>query len=216
MENVTTLPLPRLTLAERVRDHIVLEITQGRIEPGTPLRELEIAERLGTSQTPVREAFRELIALGLLESKAHVGTRVRTVAEQDLLDAVPVRAALEGVAARLAAPILDGDVTTVRAAFDTMLDIAATGDRLAYATASTEFHRVIVSAARNESLQRAWNSLGIEVMTIMSTGSTTIALVDAAESHREIVDALASGDSARAERALAEHVAGYLPETPHP
>lgn len=212
---MTTTPLPRLTLAERVRDYVVLEITQGRIEPGTPLRELEIAELLGTSQTPVREAFRELIALGLLESKAHVGTRVRAVAEQDLLDAVPVRAALEGIAGRLAAPHLAGNTTGLRAAFDTMREVAASGDRLAYAIASTEFHRAIIAAAHNRSLQRAWNSLGIEVMTIMSTGSTTIALVDAAESHRGIVEALEAGDASAAERALSGHVASYLPETPH-
>ncbi|RNE62204.1 GntR family transcriptional regulator [Cryobacterium tepidiphilum] len=203
--------LPRVTLAEQVRDFLVLEIAQGRIPPGTPLRELEIAEQLGTSQTPVREAFRALAALGLLESRIHVGTRVREVAEQDLVDAVPVRSALEGVAGRLAAPRMKGEGQELRAAFDAMLHVAASGDRLAYADASTQFHRSIVQAARNESLLRAWNALGIEVMTIMTMASTDVPLEVAAESHREVLEALESGDPEQAEQLLAHHVAEYLP-----
>jgi len=205
--------LPRVTLAGQVRDFLVLEIAQGRMAPGAPLRELEIAEHLGTSQTPVREAFRELAALGLLESRVHVGTRVREVAEQDLVDAVPVRTALEGVAGRLAAPRLAGDAGTVRSAFETMQQVAATGDRLSYANSSTQFHRSIINAAGNESLLRAWNALGIEVMTIMTMASSTMSLADAAESHREILEALESGDPDWAERALTSHVAQYLPGT---
>ncbi|MCU1408723.1 MAG: transcriptional regulator [Microbacteriaceae bacterium] len=203
--------LPRVTLADQVRDFIVLEIAQGRMAPGTPLRELDIAELLGTSQTPVREAFRALAALGLLESRIHVGTRVRDVAEQDLVDAVPVRSALEGVAGRLAAPLLRGQAGDVRAAFDAMLATAETGDRLAYANSSTQFHRSIIRAAQNESLLRAWNALGIEVMTIMSMASSDIALAEAAESHRVILEALESGDPGLSERVLAQHVSGYLP-----
>jgi DNA-binding GntR family transcriptional regulator len=205
--------LPRATLATQVRDYIVLEITQGRLAAGAPLRELEVAEQLGTSQTPVREAFRELTALGLLESRVHVGTRVRNVAERDLVDAVPVRAALEGVAGRLAAPRGEG-LEAVEAEFERMLDVAASGDRLAFASASTTFHRAVILAAGNESLARAWNALGIEVMTIMSTG--TVDLIEAAESHRVVVEALRSGDAEWAEQVLSEHVAGYLPGTPRP
>jgi DNA-binding GntR family transcriptional regulator len=212
--NVST-RLPRVTLADQVRDFIVLEIAQGRMAPGTPLRELEIAEQLGTSQTPVREAFRELSALGLIESRIHVGTRVRDLAEQDLVDAVPVRAALEGVAGRLAAPRLIGNAGDVRDAFLAMQDIAKTDDRLAYASASTQFHRAIIRAAHNESLLRAWNALGIEVMTIMAMASNPIALEDAAESHRVVLETLETGDPDLAEDVLRNHVSGYLPGTVH-
>lgn len=208
-------PLRRVTLADQVRDYIVLEITQGRIAPGAALRELEVAQQLGTSQTPVREAFRELAALGLLESKIHVGTRVRTVAEQDLLDAVPVRAALEGLAGRFVAARSAEAAEPVRRAFDAMVDAAATGDRLAYASSSTTFHRTVINETGNESLMRAWNALGIEVMTIMSVGSTVMPLMEAAQSHLSIVVAIESGDPELAAGVLAEHVSGYLPATPH-
>lgn len=215
---MTTRPptrLKRVSLADQVRDYLVLEIAQGRLEPGTPVRELEVAQLLGTSQTPVREAFRELKTVGLLESQIHVGTRVRNIGEQDLVDGVPVRAALEGIAGRLAAERLAGDVESLRDLLTSMIDTAATGDRLAYASASTKFHRSIVIAAHNESLFRSWNALGIEVMTILAMASNDSSLTEAAESHREIVEAIASGDPARAELALSAHQARYLPATAH-
>ncbi|CAN5189646.1 GntR family transcriptional regulator [soil metagenome] len=207
--------LKRVSLADQVRDYLVLEIAQGRLSPGTPVRELEIAQQLGTSQTPVREAFRELTAVGLLESQIHVGTRVRNILEEDLVDGVPVRSALEGIAGRLAAERLDGDTASIENDFDAMLEIAATGDRLAYASASTRFHRGIVVAAQNQALLRSWNALSIEVMTILSLASNDLSLTDAAESHREILEALRAADPDRAEAALTSHVARYLPATAH-
>ena len=64
--------LARLTVADQVRDYLVVEISEGRLAPGSPIRELEIAELLGTSQTPVREALRELAALGLIDVRRRV------------------------------------------------------------------------------------------------------------------------------------------------
>lgn len=204
-------PLDRQTLSTRVRDFLLIEIAHGRLAPGTPVRELEIAKRLGTSQSPVREAFRELVALGLLESRIHVGTRVRKVDEQDLSEAVPVRAVLEGLAARLAAPRVAEDPEPLTAAFDRMIGATDEGDRLAYANASTQFHREIVKASDNGSLLRAWNALGIEVLTIMTILTVDETLPAAAESHRPILDALSAGDADLAAEIVNDHVAAYVP-----
>jgi DNA-binding GntR family transcriptional regulator len=208
--------LTRTTVSSQVRDFIVLEIAQGRLAPGAPVRELEIANQLGTSQTPVREAFRELAALGLLESRIHVGTRVRQLAEKDLVEAVPIRSALEGIAGALAANNFSIHADEVWAAFEEMREVAGQGDRMGFAAASTKFHRSVVSAAENGSLLRAWNALGIEVMTILAMASSDIPLEEAAESHRPILEALEAGDPAMAEDALAHHVAAYLPATAPP
>ena len=208
--------LTRTTVSSQVRDFIVLEIAQGRLAPGAPVRELEIANELGTSQTPVREAFRELAALGLLESRIHVGTRVRQLAEKDLVEAVPIRSALEGIAGALAAINFPKHADEVWAAFEEMKEVAGQGDRMAFAAASTKFHRSVVSAAENGSLLRAWNALGIEVMTILAMASSDIPLNEAAESHRPILEALEAGDPAMAEDALTHHVASYLPATAPP
>lgn len=205
--------LVRTTLSDQVRDYLVLEIAQGRLAPGASIRELEIAERLGTSQTPVREAFRKLAAVGLLETRIHVGTRVRDLTAKDLYDAVPVRAALEGIAGRLITGLgitADAELENV---LDRMEDVAQGGDRLALATASTDFHRRVITMAQNDSLLRAWNALGIEVMTLMALAHNDVDVLTAASSHRPLYTALVSGDPDRAQRELAEHQLAYVPST---
>ncbi|MCE7002352.1 GntR family transcriptional regulator [Kibdelosporangium philippinense] len=205
--------LPRITLADQVRDFIVMEIARGALAPGASVRELEIAQRLGTSQTPVREAFRKLAAVGLLETRIHVGTRVRDFTAKDLSDAVPVRAALEGMAGRIVAELGIREDAELEAALAHMEAVAATGERLALAGASTAFHRRIITMAGNDSLRRAWESLGIEVMTVMALAHTTIDSPAVAHSHRPVLEALLSGDPDRAERELTEHQFAYIPSS---
>jgi DNA-binding GntR family transcriptional regulator len=207
--------LARVTVTDQVRDYLVVAISEGRLAPGSPVRELEIAELLGTSQTPVREALRELAALGLIETRRHVGARVRDMAEQDLVDSVPVRATLEGLAGRMAVPADEDSVRAVREAYDDLVSAARDGDPLVYAKASTEFHRTVVQAAGNDALERAWNSLGIEVMTIMATTGQDERLLESAHAHEAIVRAIESGDAARAEQVLRDHQDHYLPATKH-
>lgn len=209
--NQPSAPLERTTLATQVRDYLLIEITHGRLSPGDPVRELDIASRLGTSQTPVREAFRDLAALGVLESRNHVGTRVREVSESELVSAVPVRAALEGLAARLAAPVIHENPEPLQLAFEEMLEVAKGSDRLLFARASTKFHRTFVYAAQNESLIRAWNALGIEVMTIITVLKNLEPLAEAAEGHRAIFEALTANAPDLAESYVHEHVAAYIP-----
>ncbi|MGX5697717.1 GntR family transcriptional regulator [Agromyces soli] len=208
--------LERATLGTRVRDYLLVEIANGRLAPGSPVRELDIAKRLGTSQTPVREAFRELAAFGLLEARSHVGTRVREVGERELAEAVPVRAALEAVAAQLAAPHVAADPSRLEAALDELIRVASLGDRLAYANACTQFHREFVRSAQNDSLLRAWNALGIEIMTIMTMLTNSEPLDAAAQGHRPIVEALASGDVDRSVAIVNAHVAAYIPGATQP
>lgn len=204
-------PLERRTLSTQVRDFLLVEIANGRLSAGTPVRELEIAKRLGTSQSPVREAFKELVAHGLLETRSHVGTRVRELDERALEDAVPVRATLESLAAQLAAPHIALDPEPLVASYERMLDVATTGDRLAYANTSTQFHREIVKSADNDSLLRAWNSLGIEILTNLTILTFDESLMTAAKSHEAIVDALVAGDGALASEVIIAHVTGYVP-----
>jgi DNA-binding GntR family transcriptional regulator len=208
--------LNRETLSTQIRDYLLVEIAQGRIPMGARLREMQIAQQLGTSQTPVREAFRELAALGLLETRSRSGTRVREVGEHELRDAVPVRAALEGLAGRLAAPRLHGNAHDLADALALMEGAAEKGDRLALAAGSTQFHRAIVRGAANDSLLRAWNALGIEVMTIVSILSLDAPLSDVPAHHRPIYDAIYAGDSDAAEDILRRHVAQYLPSLGSP
>src|SRR6478736_1666805 len=83
---------PLVATLVRVRDHIAARIVDGTYAPGQRLTELEIARSLGTSQTPAREALRDLAGMGFVESEPNKGCRVRELDSEDLRQAHPVRA----------------------------------------------------------------------------------------------------------------------------
>ena len=94
--------IERPVLRDRVKDVLLERIVSGGYPPGARLVETRIAQELGTSQAPVREALRDLEQLGLVVHEAYRGCSVRAVSAAELLEAFPVRAALEALAARLA------------------------------------------------------------------------------------------------------------------
>jgi len=95
--------ISRTVLREQVKDVLLQRIVSGELEPGDRLVETRIAQELGTSQAPVREALRDLELLRLVESEPFRGSRVRGFGEKELVEVYPVRASLEELAARLAA-----------------------------------------------------------------------------------------------------------------
>src|SRR5207253_3458723 len=110
----------RVVLREQVKELILARILGGEYVPGERLVETRIAQELGTSQAPVREALRDLELLRFVESEPFRGARVREVSEEELIEIYPVRAAIEEVAAREAAVRLDGDVERLEAELEAM------------------------------------------------------------------------------------------------
>ncbi len=98
-----TLPFTRSNLREQIKDVILQRIVEGSYEPGSRLVETRIAQELGVSQAPVREALRDLEQVGCVVHEPYRGCSVRAFSAEELMDAFPVRAALEALAARLAA-----------------------------------------------------------------------------------------------------------------
>ena len=94
----------RIVLREQVKGRLLERILSGELRPGDRLVETRIAQELGTSQAPVREALRDLELLRFVESEPFRGSRVRGISPEELAEIYPVRAALEhGPAAALAA-----------------------------------------------------------------------------------------------------------------
>lgn len=199
----------REPLRIQVREDLLTRILDGSYQPGDPIRELEVAARLGVSQSPVREALRELAAAGLAEYTPNRGTRVRAIRAADLEQYYPVRAALEGLAGSLAAPALAGSTAVLTEAIAQMHEAARTTDLLLFARASTAFHRHIIEATDNRVLADAWNALGVEIFTAVSLATTDDPLARLADEHWPVVHALDRGDARAASRELRAHVAGY-------
>ena len=108
--------ISRSVLSDQVKDRLLQAILDGRYPPGSRIVETRVAREFGTSQAPVREALRDLEALGVVEVTAFRGARVRRPSGAELLEAFVVRAELESLAARLAIPrITDADLEQLAA-----------------------------------------------------------------------------------------------------
>src|SRR5579875_2679385 len=105
--NIRTPILGRRVLREDIKEFLIDAIIKGQHRPGDRIIESRVAQELGVSQGPVREALRDLELLGFVVSSPYRGTQVRKVSRRDLLELYPIRAALEGVAAHAAATRID-------------------------------------------------------------------------------------------------------------
>ncbi len=195
----------RKCMSDVIRDRIAGRIYDGSLQPGERLRELAIAEEFGTSQTPVREALRELEALRLVHSEAYKGTRVREITAREMTEVYLVRAILEQRAAELAGARLENNVEPLDRAVDRICDSAADGDVDGYARHNLDFHRQIVVAADNMVLLQAWDSLRFEAKIRINLIRKMPSIVERAAEHRPIVAALRRGDGDAAGRLLREH-----------
>ena len=156
------------SLREQIREFIVDGIVSGRWKPGERIVERGIATELQVSQTPVREALRELEVMRLIESAPNKGVRVPRLAAADLEEIYPVRAGLEQIAAELAAPRLRQELSALQAEVALLQKADEEGDAGAQVRHTVAFHRELVRASGNSVLLHTWESLGIEVWTALS------------------------------------------------
>lgn len=197
--------LARTVLREQIRELLLERIIKGDLKPGDRIVELQIAQELGTSQAPVREALRELQFLGFVEHEPYRGTRVRRITEEELAEIYPVRAALEELAAQEAAKRLGGKVEELEEEFEAMLEAADRGSLHDLAAHDTAFHRRIVEAAANRVLLDTWRTLRVEARVVVTALKTDVDLHELAELHRPLLEAIREGSPERAGAALRQH-----------
>jgi DNA-binding GntR family transcriptional regulator len=196
----------RTVLREQVKELMLERILNGSYQPGERLVETRIAQELGTSQAPVREALRDLELLRFVESEPFRGARVRAVSAEELAEIYPVRAAIEEVAARAAAVRLDGRVEALEAELAAMRASADEGDLHGLAEHDAAFHRLIVEASGNSILLEVWTSLRIETRTAITALKTRVDGHEIVALHDPVLEALRARDPDRAGAALRRHV----------
>jgi DNA-binding GntR family transcriptional regulator len=196
----------RTVLREQVKELLLERILNGEYRPGDRLVETRIAQELGTSQAPVREALRDLEVLRFVESEPFRGARVREMSQGELAEIYPVRAALEELAAREAAARLDGRVESLERELAAMRNAAGAGDLHALVEHDVRFHRLIVEAAGNDILLDVWTSLRVETRTIITALKTRIDHHELAATHELVLSALAERDPERAGAAMRRHI----------
>lgn len=201
----------RQSTRDIIRETLMERILEGLYKPGDRLVELQIAQEMGTSQGPVREALRDLQGLGLIEQEPYKGTRVREITDREIEEAYLVRSVLEQLAAELAAPKLQGDVSKLKIEVDAFLLAAKNRDFKSYSAHDMEFHRRIVEAAGNNLLATMWNSVVLESKFRLTLKNRIgeDELENLANAHVPIMRALEAGDGAEAGRLSRELICTF-------
>ena len=198
--------ISRSVLSDQVKDRLLQAILDGRYPLGARIVETQVARELGTSQAPVREALRDLEALGVVETAAFRGARVRRPSADELLEAFVIRAELESLGARLAIPRLtDEDLQVLAAYVDEMRRAAESGDYHAEATADASFHSRIVELAGNATLLRVWRTLEPYSRTYITMVVPGLDRLRIAHLHAPIFEALRLRDPKLAVAVMHEH-----------
>jgi DNA-binding GntR family transcriptional regulator len=187
-----------------LKDAILLDI----LPEGERLQERYLAEALGLSRTPVREALKRLETEGLVEGLANGGVRIRELTLQDLEDIYELRIVLEGLAARLAAQrASSSDITCLKHLIEQSQTAVDAGKIGIPAFLNAQFHQAIADATRNkhliELIARFHNSVQrLKYTTLAYPGRVRQAL----EEHRRLLEAIERRDPKMAEQIAQEHV----------
>jgi len=204
---VTALRIRRTeTLATLVRKELERMIVSGELKAGDRLNESALADRLGVSRGPIREACRGLEQSRLVEVVVNRGTFVRQISLQDALDIYDVRSALFGVAGEtLARSITPGQLAALSDLVERMA--RAADDIDAYYPLNVEYHAKLVEFSGNVRLMTTYRSLAQELHLfrrrgLVSEGSMAVSNRE----HRAILDALTKRDGARAGTLMREHI----------
>ncbi|SHG82953.1 GntR family transcriptional regulator [Marivita hallyeonensis] len=201
----------RASLSQQIRDTLLERIVSGSLKPGDRLIELKIADEMQTSQAPVREALRELEAIGLIETQRNRGARVRVIDEAELAEIYSVRAELEALAGEIVARDAPQTANSLEKILDRMRKAATRADEKKFAMLNSEFHSTIVEASKNSTLREMWESLSVRSRTRLNMSRTAADLQLLAESHQAIIDAIASGEPSQARDISWRHVRDNAP-----
>ncbi len=191
--------------------HLILT---GEYGPSDRLIEEQLAERLGVSRTPIRQALTMLEAEGLVEMVPNRGAMVCSFGVEEVWDIYDLRAVLEGYAARRAADRIEGaELTRMRELAVEMEGLSGRSfaqheeEIRLLVTLNNEFHGIIVEASRNRRLKRLIRRT-VEVPLVFKAffWYTPHERVISNHCHRQILGALEAGDGERAEIVMREHI----------
>jgi len=198
----------RTSLRERVAESLRAALVSGRMAPGTTYSIPALAEQFGVSATPVREAMLDLVNEGIVAAVPNKGFRVVELSDAELDQITELRRLLEvPTVGGLAGAIDAAAIKRLRRLADSVSDAARRGDVVGYVEADRELHLALLGEAGNPRLVEMVGRLrdqsrlyGLEQLAADGV------LVDSADEHLRLIDALESGDRRGAERVMAHHL----------
>ncbi|MBC9824067.1 GntR family transcriptional regulator [Terrabacter sp. MAHUQ-38] len=203
--------LERKSTSDRISDELRQMIIEGTLMPGEQLGEARIAEQLGVSRAPVREALQQLVQQKLLVAARNKGVTVVTFSASDIWEIYDARCAIESHAA---ARIVEGGpgararaADAMRMVLDKLRAAVKRGDPRQISAADLDFHMTLVAAAGNSRLVDAYSILSAQTLTCINR--LELALPSGEEvidDHELLVNAVASGDRDATVKAINDHL----------
>lgn len=195
-------------LRDVVFENLREAILEGRLKPGQRLMEVQLAEQLGVSRTPVREAIRKLELEGLVIMLPRKGAYVANMSLKDVIDVLEIRSSLEGLAASLAAQRMNSDdikkMEKISKEYEKSIKNVDLETSL---IKDVEFHECIFKSTNNKKLHQLINSLWEQVyrfrVTYISDYNSSLSIIN---EHKLILDAIKKGDTELAKKYATEHI----------
>ncbi|MCD9022461.1 GntR family transcriptional regulator [Cohnella silvisoli] len=206
-------PITRQTFLEKqsmsvdLAEFIKQQILDGQLNPGDRIVETKVAKELGISQTPVREAIRQLSGEGIITIVPNRGPMVRTFDMKDIFEVYSLRSMLEGLAIRLAVQhATDEDIEELVQFLADMKRKCADDTVDSLLQESSYIHQSIIRLSQHSRLSASYNSITFHISLagrILGRVSTKQKEVD---QHAELIDALVRRDPDHAEKVMRKHI----------
>ncbi len=195
-------------LREIVFETIREAIINGHLPPNERLMEIQLAEEMGVSRTPVREAIRKLELEGLVIMIPRKGAYVAGLSLKDIADVFEVRAALEGLAAGLAAErITEEEMEQLERSLVKVSELTELDDLDELINVDTDFHDALYKASRNERLVQIVSNLREQIQRFRTTSLAQPGRIkDALEEHKKIVEAVSDRNIELAQALAQSHI----------
>ena len=197
-----------LPLRDVVVNTLRRAILKGELKPGERLMEITLADKLGVSRTPIREAIRKLELEGLVVMAPRKGAKVASITERDLNDVLEVRKGMEVLAISLACKRITGEelekLETIEQSFQKLIE---SGNLTELAEMDVKFHDTIYQATNNQRLVQLLNNLREQMYRYRMEYLKDIAVRRTlAEEHKAICRALRERDEQQAEEYVSIHI----------
>jgi len=205
----TSNPTPGSTIADSICKVLAKRIVSGEMRPGQRIEELAIAAEFGASRTPVREALRQLAAMGLVDVRTRKGATVIDPRIEDLAELFEALGEIEALCARFSAqrmtPVERRQLQVLARQGEAAL---RSGDHEAYSDCNEALHKLIYRGTRNRSIEQLalnlWHRLApFRRSTLFDQNDR---MQHSQREHGAIVAAIAAGDAERAASAMRDHV----------
>lgn len=195
-------------LRDIVFDALKEAILTGRLKPGERLMEVQLAEEMGVSRTPVREAIRKLELEGLVVMVPRKGAYVSDLSLKDAAEVFEIRSSLEGLAAALAAErITDEEIKALDKVICDIIEAREKGDTETIIKKDMEFHQILFNASRNKRLAQIINNLKEQIDRFRIQSFTNpVRSQSVLSEHKAILSAIKQGDAENAEKLAKAHI----------